>query len=432
MHARLRLDIGFAALARAASASLTAFERAERARRVEARFSPAGDAVAALSARSGFDSYLSALALPAGSQVLVSGLTIPHMVQILEAHGLEPVPFALDPRTLAPAAGELERRAGARVRAVLFAHLFGQRAELSELLAEKRRRGWLLWEDCAQAYTGDAWRGEGEADVALFSFGLIKTATAIQGGILRVPDEAVRTRMRAVQARWPVQSRRDYLRRVLKAGVLRSLQPSWVFTRFAQACARRGRDLDEVLHAATRGFPGADFLTRLRYQPCAPLLEVLDQRLAAPARSEAAEKRAFGEALLAAAPLELHGRLARERHHWVLALGCDEPAQLVSRLRAAGFDATARSSLVPVAARDGSAPRASHELLERLVYVPLALSASAAERAELARLLRETVPLALTPPAPSTVSPSAVSPSAVRIGELAARAEREAERAPQE
>jgi dTDP-4-amino-4,6-dideoxygalactose transaminase len=419
MHARLRLDIRLSDLACAALGCASAWEREERARCVENVFAPGGEAVVSLSARSGFDAYLTALDLERGSEVLVSGLTIPHMVQILEAHGLEPVPFALDSRTLAPATGELARRASPRTRAVLFAHLFGQRADLDELAELCTKRGWLFWEDCAQAYTGDAWRGHARADVALFSFGLIKTATAVQGGILRVADATVRARMRTHQAGWPIQPRRDYLRRVVKACVLRALQSPRTFARFTRGCARRGKDLDQVLHAATRGFPGADFLQRLRVQPCAPLLAALLRRLARPSCSEAVAKRAFGEHLLADANLEFYGRAARERHHWVLALGCDEPAQLVTRLRAAGFDATARSSLVPVAPRTGQPPSANQRLLERLVYIPLALEATASERDELARLLRESAPKALV-----------ASPPSARIGEHSTRAERDPGRIP--
>jgi dTDP-4-amino-4,6-dideoxygalactose transaminase len=404
MHPRLRLDLRWSDLLFAVAAVCAARERTRRVRRIETRFSPQGDAVVTLSVRSGFDLYLRALALPAGSEVLVSGLTIPHMVQLLAAHGLRAVPFALDPATLAPARGELERRATPRTRAVLFAHLFGQRAELGPHMALARRQGWLLWEDCAQAYTGDAWRGEPAADLALFSFGLIKTATAVQGGILRVRDAELRARMRAAQAALPLQARGDFLRRVGKAALLHALSQPVFFARFARRCARSGRDLDEVLHGATRGFPGQDLLPQLRRAPSAALLALLERRLSRPRSSRAAERRSCGEALLAGVGpgLEVFGRAARERHHWVFAVGCAEPAQLVRRLRAVGFDATARSSLVAVEPAGGGAPpRECQALLERLVYVPLAPRASAREQQELVRVLREASAIYELPPRPA-------------------------------
>jgi len=391
MHARLRLDLGWSEIALAAWAALFAGRRQRRAERVARVFSPRGDALVTLSARSAFDLYLSALGLARGSEVLVSGLTIPHMVDILREHGLVAVPFELDPATLAPAPGELERLASPRTRAVLFAHLFGQRADLGSLVELAQRSGWLLWEDCAQAYTGDTWRGEEAADLALFSFGLIKTATAIQGGVARVKDADVRARMQALQAGWAVQSRLDYLRRVARAAVLLALSGPRTFALFARSVQRRGGDLDQVLHRATRGFPGPGFMQRLRRRPGAPLLSLLERRLTRPEGSLAARRRALGERLLQGIGPEtpLHGRAARERHHWVFALGCDEPLQFVRALRRARFDATSLSSLIAVQPTSGGpAPEGNRRLLARLVYVPLALEASEPELEELVALLR--------------------------------------------
>ncbi|MEQ1891077.1 MAG: DegT/DnrJ/EryC1/StrS family aminotransferase [Planctomycetota bacterium] len=404
MHARLRLDLSRTDVAGALAAGLFAGNRARRARALEQRFAP-GEAHVALSVRSGFDLYLEALALPEGSEVLVSGLTIPHMTQLLEAHGLCVVPFALDPRTLAPAAGELERKATARTRAVLFAHLFGARADLGPSLALARARGWLFFEDCAQAWSGDDWRGAPTSDLALFSFGLIKTATAIQGGILCVRDGRVRARMEELAARWPVQTRADFVKRAAKATALLELGRPAAFARYARHCARRGRELDDVLHAATRGFPGADWRERLQRRPGAGLLAVLARRLAQPQRSLASARRATGEALLAALgpEVEVLGRGAPERHHWVFGVGCDEPAALVSALRALGFDATARSSLVPVAPTRGGEPLAeSRRLLARLVYVPLVPELAPARLVALADTIRAHARVReLFPPAPA-------------------------------
>src|SRR5262249_45566970 len=152
-----------------------------------------------------------------------------------------------------------------------------------------------------------------------------------------------------------------------------------------------GRDIDEVLHTATRGFPGPDFLVRLRRQPSAPLLALLERRLRRPLATLQAARELQGEALLheLGPAVEVFGRGGSERHHWGFAVGCDEPARLVRELRAAGYDATARSSLVPVEpTAGGDPPSANRVLLERLVYVPLPLGAGPAQRAELVRILR--------------------------------------------
>ena len=75
---------------------------------------------------------------------------------------------------------------------ILVAHLFGSRVDLAPLA----RPGVLLVEDCAQSFRGPGARGDPPADVSLFSFGSIKTATALGGALVRVEDAALRARMR--------------------------------------------------------------------------------------------------------------------------------------------------------------------------------------------------------------------------------------------
>ncbi len=402
MHARLRLDIGWKDLGAGLLACGFARGRERRLRRVAELF--ASDALTVLSVRSGLELYLQALALPPGSEVLVSALTIPHMVEILEEHGLYVVPFALDPRTLAPAAEELERRATPRTRAVLFAHLFGQRADLRPLATLARRRGWLLWEDCAQPFAFDGWRGHAGADLVLFSFGLIKTATAAGGGIVRVADPAVRERMRGLQGSWPVQGRTVFARKLLKTMLLKALGQPVLFGQFVRRCARRGLDPDLVLHAATRSFPGPELFPRLRHAPATPLLALLERRLRNPERSLAAARRSAGETLLSelAGALEVFGSAAPVRLHWVFAVGVDEPARLVRELRRVGFDATALSSLVAVRPTGGGeAPAAARRILERVVYVPLVPGLATRARTELLRILRRAGRGVELVPAPS-------------------------------
>src|SRR5438876_3258754 len=81
------------------------------------------------------------LALPAGSEVLVSAITIPDMVRIIEAHGLVPVPVDLDPDTLSVDQESLDRAVTPKTRAVLIAHLFGTRQPMEPILKVARQHG---------------------------------------------------------------------------------------------------------------------------------------------------------------------------------------------------------------------------------------------------------------------------------------------------
>src|SRR5215472_10248125 len=65
-------------------------------------FRDGSKALIALSVRSALDLYLRAIALPIGSEVIVSAITHPDMVEILRYHGLKPVPVDLDFESAAP------------------------------------------------------------------------------------------------------------------------------------------------------------------------------------------------------------------------------------------------------------------------------------------------------------------------------------------
>ena len=55
-----------------------------------------------------------------------------------------------------------------------------------------RRHGLLLWEDCALVFTGlQGYLGHPGSDAVFFSFGVIKRATALGGGVVRIEDTAI-------------------------------------------------------------------------------------------------------------------------------------------------------------------------------------------------------------------------------------------------
>src|SRR6266540_1014563 len=115
LYARHRLDIRPAHL-RHAVAALACTASTHEARELEDLWSPDRSALACYSVRSGFHLVLSALDLPAASEVLFSAVTHPDMPRIAEHHGLVPVPVDLDPATMAPTPVALARCIGARSR----------------------------------------------------------------------------------------------------------------------------------------------------------------------------------------------------------------------------------------------------------------------------------------------------------------------------
>jgi dTDP-4-amino-4,6-dideoxygalactose transaminase len=385
MYARKRFDIGWMDML--AGLRACAFERDERGRAqaVESWFGPGGDAIACLSVRSGFDLLLAELlatgAVQRGDEVLMSALTIPDMWKVVEHHGLVPIPVDVEPRTLAPRPQAWKAAATARTRIALVAHLFGTRvplAPLDELRKEHALEGrrLLVLEDCAQAHTGADFRGDPLADVSMFSFGPIKTATALAGGVLRVRDRAIVERMRARQATWPVQSTWGYAKRIGKYAQLKAVSLPFFYGGFVRACTMCGTTPDKLIQSTVRGFKGGDFFEKIRHRPSAPLLALMHRRLSRGSERRVTERTARARRLIARAGslIEIPGANAPLHTFWVFAVLSNRPEELVLRLRKGGFDATqaaTMSALAAPATRPDLEPRESRAMLARLVYLPV-------------------------------------------------------------
>lgn len=422
MWSRKRIDIGWFDLAAGALACL--YARRERGQsRLEHAWSPRGDSMACLSVRSGLDLLLEALKLAPGSEVLVSAVTIPDMPRILEAHGLVPVPVDLQAETMAPSAEQLRAAITPQTKAVLVAHLFGGRSDLGPLLEVAQAHGLAVWEDCAQAFDGH-YRGHARADVSFFSFGPIKTATALGGALVRVQDAALLAAMRQIQAGWPVQSRWAFFCRVMKYTCLKALSQRVAFAVFVRLLRLARGDHDRVLNRAVRGFAGPDFFARIRRQPSAPLLALLARRVEQFKQDLLARRTKLGRMLLEelSPAVACPGGAQREHSFWVFPVLCNQPRRLIDSLWAAGFDATQGESMRAVPVPEGHAapqPDTAHRVLEGIVYLPC--YAEMTEKA--VQRMAAVVKAAIGQAPPVTTTPS-VSVGRLRRGLAAIRLRR--------
>jgi len=221
MFPRKQLDIRWVDLAHAAL--YCAFPRSIRAKEaeLEGMFASPFPVLSAFTVRTGFDLCLGALGLPAGSEILMSALTIKEMVNIAKHHGLVPVPLDIESRTLAPEIATIEDAITERTRAIVIAHLFGTRMPMGPVIELAKKHGILVIEDCAQAFTGQDYTGHPETDVAMFSFGSIKTMTALGGALLRVKDADLLRKMRVIQRTHPAQTRKEFAKIVLTHTILK-------------------------------------------------------------------------------------------------------------------------------------------------------------------------------------------------------------------
>jgi len=311
------------------------------------------DALVTVSARVAFDLALEALVLKPGDEVLFTP-TVDAMTGVARDRGLVVRCVDVDPVTLAPDLDSLERAVGPRTRVLVVAHLFGAHVDVGPAVTMARERGLVVVEDCAQSFDGSLDAGHPLADVVLFSFGTLKTATACGGGVARVRDETLRTRMRWIERGWPMQSTTDYLRRVAVHAALRGAS-----TRLAPAA---------LLRAGPSWMPALLPSASVRARPCAALVRVLSHRLrtfdprAIDARRHAARELA---ARLPPGVEHVGGRIA-DHVHWAFPVVVERRELRAGWLRRWGHRATRR-----LLCFGPLAPRAS-ALLSHVVFLPFA------------------------------------------------------------
>lgn len=394
MWSRKRFDIGWLDLIDGLLACAACWDRDRAQSRLERLWSDQDDALACLSVRSGWDLLLTAADLPRGSEVLMSAVTIPDMARIVEHHGLVPVPLDVDVDTMLPTAERIAAAVTPATRAVLIAHLFGTSAPLDEHIAAAKRHGLLFIEDCAQAFRGRGYTGHPQADASMFSFGTIKTATALGGALLRVRNRDLFVRMRNVQAAFPVQRRTGYLQRIIRYTGLKAVSYRGTFDALIGVLRVLGKDYDRVLNASIRGFPADRLFELIRQQPCAPLLRLLERRITDFDERARQRRTECGRRLAA----DLNGALVcpaggMDPHvFWVFPLLAERPDEVLRHMRRHGFDGTQGQSMVAIDPPDGRpecTPTAAREIVRRLLFLPFYAAMPDRERRRMAAVLRE-------------------------------------------
>ena len=284
-----------------------------------------------------------------------------------------------------------------RSRLLVVAHLFGGRVDLASFVSVARRHQLLVVEDCAQCFTGPHDRGDEFADASLFSFGSIKTATALGGALVRVADRRLAGRMQKKNGAWPVQSRSEYARRVLKFAGLQVLAQPRIYWLFARLLSATVRDLDSVVNGAVRGFRGPEQARQIRRRPSAPLLALLERRLRRFDVERLDARVRAGNALASALPPNLArpGAGAQSPTHWVFPVVTRDRAALTATLRRAGFDAaTATSSIAavrPSSSRPDLRPANAERLMSGIVFLPAYPELGDHELARLASVVAEAL-----------------------------------------
>lgn len=107
-----------------------------------------------LCVRTGFDLFLRANQFPPESEIIMSAINIPSMVTLVQYHQLNVIPCDIDLDTFEINIDHVKRLITPKTVAILYAHIYGRCADVSELvnLADEKRIYFI--EDCAESFFG--------------------------------------------------------------------------------------------------------------------------------------------------------------------------------------------------------------------------------------------------------------------------------------
>lgn len=405
MYPRKQLDIRWSDIARAALYCIFPGDIRARESELEGLFAPAFPVLTTLTVRSGFDLCLQALALPPGSEILMSALTIPEMANIARHNGLVPIPLDLDRDTLAPGISTIEAAITDNTRAVVIAHLFGTRIPMEPVIAIAKQHGLFVIEDCAQAFSGSHYTGHLETNAAMFSFGSIKTATALGGALIRLRDSELLSKMKIIHRSYPLQTRKEFQGILLTHVILKLFTLPLLFGLFYRACVFLGADFEGVI-TAVRGLDPEDWLKEIRKYPSFPLLSLLAHRLRTFDSARVMQRTKVGQEFAQALPpgVLFPGNQAQFHSFWVFPILMNAREQFMTALHSRGFDGTATGSALsvidPPAGREDLDPAETRSFFGKLLYLPIYPEVPHPERDRLSKaiagILKDSAHLQIT------------------------------------
>ena len=395
LYPRKQLDIRWRDLGAAIFRCLFPGSAVKSESAIQSLFAPGELLHVAFSVRTSFDLCLQALAFPPGSEIVMSALTIREMADIARKHGLVPIPLDLNLETLSPEISDFESAITPRTRVLVIAHLFGTRVTMGPFIELAKQHGIFVFEDCAQAFTGPDYTGHPQTDAAMFSFGSIKTATALGGALLRLKDAQLLQKIHAVQQSYPMQRRKEYFREVFTHVGVKLFTMPLFFGIFYRACVALNKDFERVI-SAVRNLPeGEEDLSVIRKRPSQPLVALLARRLRTFDQNRLRQRTEVAVEFASSLPrgLSCLGNKAAFHSFWVFPVFVEAPESFAAALRSYGFDATtagsALSVIEPPPGGNVPAPTALRAAYRRLLYLPVYPAVPPRARARLQAALHQ-------------------------------------------
>jgi len=349
-------------------------------------------AFCSLSVRSAWDLALTQWNFDSESEIIVSPITVKGMIEIIYDHGLVPVPVDLQLNFLVPSLEELERALTPKTKAILISYLYGSKPRIDAILDFAKKHNLLLIEDAAQAFDGLDYAGNPEADLSMFSFGPIKTCTALGGAVSFCKSNLFARAVEEREKSWVQLDNLWFLKRVFKYGLLKFLSCKRVYGFFMSMLTLFTRNPDQVLKSLVRGFGSGSVLQGIRKRAPLVLMNFLKYRLQNYSQERLSRRRHLGRTLVQNLPsvLSIPGSKVEDHSFWIFPVIVKDADRWIRILRDHGFDANGSGTNVGMVDGSRFAMPVAKLLSSSLLYLPLSPDLSDKDFKALLTFLKRT------------------------------------------
>ena len=356
---------------------------------------PMENVIAGLSVRTIFDSLLSTKKFEKGSEVIMTGITIPDMVKIVESHDLKIVPIDLNMETLQVKKEALNKAISKKTVMIVVAHLFGSRMEMGPIYeALDKRSDILIIEDCAQAYNGiNGYTKQSKTDISMFSFGSIKSITALGGAIGFTMDNELKKEIINKTCKHPKIKNAEFRKKVLKYIGLKILSNPFIYGFFILICRILKIDYDKTIISTVRMVQDNSLIEAIRKEPATSQLRYLLYRLTSMKENHIFQRKEVGDYVKNLLKnCDIHGSSNPTHSYWLFPIRSSRRKKLVKLLRDSGFDATFTSTqLIPInkTDKDDNALVECEKYMSETIYLPVYETMSKNSLNKLARVVND-------------------------------------------
>jgi perosamine synthetase len=333
-----------------------------------------------LSVRTSLDLVLQALNLPPGSEVILTAINIPQMVKILRYHGLVPIPVDVDVGGLAPKLEDIKRKITPRTKVLMLSFIFGAFFDAEPIHALAKEHGIFTIEDMAESFADIKNNGSPNADMSTFSFGTIKTQTALGGCVTVIRNnEVIYRRMRELEEKYEMESNYWYIKKIVKTLPVMLALNNTDINQMRKYLNYINYDYKDKAVSLVRGFKEKeDFLTTFRKRVPTPLFAMLYLRLHSFDKAEldrSTKRQLEGQQYLLDQNVIVPGYLSKNRCFWLFPVIVPDVQLCYKMMNDRGVDAymgTTQLDLVePPIGSTHEYPTEACYLITHVLYLPI-------------------------------------------------------------